>query len=93
MSQREDKMVEEFIAKMMEGDSRCPIPIDAIVEKANSEEGDYHQDGTMGRVVGNIYSEEMDTSGYLVQFNDFQHHIFVAEFGQDRLKPRLKRIL
>lgn len=84
---------QELMDALYKGDERCLIPIGAIVVKANSEEGDYTKDGTLGKVVGNIYVEEENRSGYLVEFSGNEFPLFVVEYATDPLKPRLKQIL
>ncbi len=62
------KVNEKFLAHLLKGDERCKYPIGSRVMKMDSEEKDLHTPGTQGKVIGNLYDEELG-AGYLVNFD------------------------
>lgn len=70
MIELEEPEMKALVERMLKGDPRCPIPINARIEKTNTEPGDLTKDGHRGYVRGGVYSEEVDMSLYMIEWDN-----------------------
>lgn len=68
----------ELVELLLKGDPRCKHPIGSQVMKMDTESGDLHTPGVQGKVIGSIYSEELEMDSYLVLFGDDPAPTFLA---------------